>query len=125
MKNFEYLESAIMNKPKTPSTWIGEPKYTPVTRIKISCGGGMGGASWYEYVHKVTEIPANTLVKFKRFDGKEFMLNTSFVVCAEDFTLAKVELDITAWKALSHYSKGDNIETYYVMIDEDSILKLA
>ena len=126
MEQFAYLKKTRLGRQKTPSRWVKEkPDYLLITRIKMTCGGGMGGSSWYEYVYRVEEIPSNTIMKFKRYDGKEITINTSYIVSAEDFKLAKAELDITEWKSMSTIYDGNNIETYYVLIDDDEELTLV
>lgn len=55
MKQFEYVEDAKLRKPTTPSTWKCFPEYTLITRVRMACGGGLGGASWYEWTPLLTE----------------------------------------------------------------------
>ena len=124
MEQFEYRKDAELGKKKNPSYWEGEPEYTPITRIRMSCGGGMGGAQWFEYIYRLGKIPSNTIMKVKRYDGKVISLNTSYVVSAEDFTLAKAELNISEWRAITRDYSKDDIETYYVLIDDGAELKL-
>ena len=88
MKQFEYVEDAKLRKPTTPSTWKCFPEYTLITRVRMACGGGLGGASWYEYVYRLDEIPTNKIIEVKRYDGKTIRLNTAYMVSAEDFKLA-------------------------------------
>ena len=114
MEQFTYIKDAKLGKEKNPSYWMGQPEYLPITRIKLSCGGGIGGASWYEYVYRVNEIPSNIIVKFKRYDGKEISINTAFIVKAEDFKLAIADLNISEWAAMTRDYNGSNIKRYYV-----------
>ena len=124
MKQFEYVEDAKLRKPTTPSTWKCFPEYTLITRVRMACGGGLGGASWYEYVYRLDEIPKNKIIEVKRYDGKTIRLNTAYMVSAEDFKLAKATLDITEWAELSRGYIGPNKEEYYVLIDDDKELDL-
>lgn len=91
-EEIKYLKDAVLGKIYTPSEWIGKPEYTSVTRLRMTCGGGMGGSSWYEYVHRVAGISSNAIVRFIRYDGKPIIINTAYIVEAEDFTLATVKL---------------------------------
>lgn len=120
MLKFEYLNDARLRKPKTPSHWEKEPEYTPVTRLDLDCGGKM----WSEYVYRVDTIPSNEIVKFKRYDGKDIMLNTSYIVLAQNFKIAKAELNISEWASATGWYTEDNIESYYVLIDDDAELQL-
>lgn len=124
MKQFEYVEDAKLCKPKTPSKWKCFPEYTLITKVRMTCGGGLGGASWYEYVYRLDEIPTNKIIEVKRYDGKMIRLNTAYVVSTEDFKLAKATLDITEWAELSRGYIGPNEEEYYVLIDDDKELDL-
>ncbi len=82
---FDKIETkTTIGKPLTPSTWIGEPKYYPITRIKITCGGGMGGSSWYEYVDRIPldkfEDFTGKMLRVKTVDGNEKLINPNYVV---------------------------------------------
>ena len=49
-------------------------------RIKMSCGGGMGGSSWYEYVTHIDSSDSNyevvtTLDEQTKRLGKQFVVN--------------------------------------------------
>lgn len=41
MKQFEYVEDAKLGKPKTPSKWKCFPEYTLITKVRMTCGGGL------------------------------------------------------------------------------------
>jgi len=86
-------ESDVLKRPMTPSKWVTKDVYyQPITRIKMSCGGGIGGSTWYEYVDR---IPLEALAAvgtggmvFHTFDGKDVLLNMDYIVKAEQFTVA-------------------------------------
>lgn len=118
----EYLKTAKLSKKLTPSTWIGEPKYKLITRIHMTCGGGIGGSSWEEYVERMEEFPTNKIIKVKRYDGKELFINTSYIVKTENFKLAKADLNISEWEAIRGGNNG--FITNYVLIDDDKELEL-
>ena len=122
MEQFEYRKDARLGKEYTPSEWAGEPEYTKITRISMTSGGGMGGRHWYEYVRRLPEIPSNSIISATRYDGKEIKINTSFIVQAEDFTLAKASLDVTGWIEMG--GNGDRFRDFYVLIDDGKELVL-
>lgn len=126
MKNekFEVLKDLKINKPKSPSAWVGEPKYLPITRLKMSCGGGMGGSNWYEYVYRLEKIPSNTMLNVKRYDGKSFFVNTAYVVNAENYKLVITKLDISAWASLSNQIIEETTEKYLSLIEDDEYVTL-
>lgn len=80
-------------RPMTPGSWVTlnrDIKYTPVTRLSMSCGGGMGGSHWYEYIERV---PLEDLVNQNRiiattWDGKRKLINMNNVVSADEYTIA-------------------------------------
>lgn len=88
--------SATLKRPITPGRWVSDVMYQPITRITMTCGGGLGGSVWCEYVERV---PLEALAGlrggavFKTWDGKEIMLNTSNMVKAEQFTVASAVLN--------------------------------
>ena len=68
--------------PMTPSSWMGDAIYTPVSRIKMSCGGGMGGSSWYETVERIDidNVDLNKPLIVTTIDGNKKMLNPRYIV---------------------------------------------
>lgn len=71
-----------------------------VLLIKMSCGGGMGGAQWDELVvDDGKEIPSNALRTFVlAVDGTEKTINTAFVVNITPKKMLRVYDDITEWR---------------------------
>lgn len=63
-------------------------------------------------------------MKCRRYDGKEIVINTAFLVEAEEFTLASAKLDITGWARASRERLENYIKTYHVLIDDGKQLKL-
>lgn len=124
MKNFEYCNGKLA-KEVFPSHWKDNPEYMLITKVYMSCGGGMGGSSWYEYVERLEDIPSNEIIKVKRYDGKELLINTSWVVSAENFKLAKATLDISKWESYYPNEEKKGIRNYYVLLDDDVELELV
>lgn len=84
------LNGKYVGFPCTPSRWTENPVYEKITVLTMTSGGGMGGSKWKEYVHRVNNIPPNTIQEYTRLDGKKIKLNSSYLVKAEDFTLVKI-----------------------------------
>lgn len=124
MEEFTYIKDAKLDRQKKPSHWEGAPKYLPITRLNMTCGGGVGGSNWYEYVYRVDNIPSNTIMEFIRYDGKQIKINTTYIVGAEDFKLATARLNISEWATATKSYNNDTIETYRVLIDDNAELKL-
>lgn len=116
-----YTDS-FLPKPMTPSKWLGI-SYKPVTRIKMSCGGGMGGSSWYEYVERVPldSIAAEEkrCIVFRTFDGENVLLNIAYMVKAEQFTVAMATLR----SENPYFPKGDY--TYCFLVEDGHELVLS
>lgn len=93
--DFDIIKADKLYLPKTPAAWCGNPTYTPITRIRISCGGGMGGAQWFEYVLRHDKPDTNRLglAEYTRWNGKPITINPAFIVSAEDFTLVTATYD--------------------------------
>lgn len=63
---------------KNPARIVNS-KIETVLRIKMTCGGGMGGSKWYETVKPTTIIP-NTLIQVETIEGETKLINTNFMV---------------------------------------------
>lgn len=78
--------------PMTPGNWVSKTaEYVPVTRLCMSCGGGMGGSKWYEYVNRIPldELSEKKTIVATTWDGKRKLINMDYVVKAEEFTIMK------------------------------------
>lgn len=96
--NIPYIEETkIVNEDKL-SKWVGEPEYEKVTRLEMTCCGGAGSSCWYRYVRRIDSLlnlPDNSIVRLIQYDGKPILINTAYIVEAEDFTLVTAKLDIS------------------------------
>ena len=92
--------------PMTPSHWVGDIVYRPVTQIMMTCGGGLGGSSWKMYVERIDldDIQPDTMIKVKRHDGADMLINTKYVVSARS--------DITIFE-YSIYTENPNFGAGY------------
>lgn len=89
--------------PLTPAEWVGKPKYISATRILITYGGGIGGASYNEFVEVIDDIKPNTFINVKRVvDGKFFTINTKYIVEIENFDIAYMQF----FSENGNYQKG-------------------
>lgn len=123
---FDKIETkTTIGKPLTPSTWVGEPKYYPITRIKMTCGGGMGGSSWYEYVERfslndISDRPLGTMWRIKTVDGNEKLINPNYVVEVDsEITMVCVTFD----SRNPHFEKG--IYTYRFLYRDGTKVSLS
>ena len=73
---------------KTPAKVVNT-KIETIVRIKMSCGGGMGGSKWYETI-KPTDIIPNTLIQVETIEGETKLINTNFIVEAVEKQLITI-----------------------------------
>ena len=86
MKYVNILKGNKIYLTKTPAK-IVDSKIEPVLRIKMSCGGGIGGSKWYETLKPTTIVPntlltivPNTLIQVETINGETKLINTNFIV---------------------------------------------
>ena len=65
-------------------------------RIKMSCGGGMGGSSWYEYVTDIDSSDPNYEV-VATLDGQTKRLGKQFIVNIVQVDFHGQTVDISDW----------------------------
>lgn len=82
-----------MYLPNTPSRFIGKAKIIKVKKVKMTCGGGMGGAQWDEYLLDFPETPRHDLVKVTNYKGEKMTINTAYVVKIVDRQIVVVTTD--------------------------------
>ena len=86
MTKINTLNQGTLGLPCTPCNWVGEPKYADYLEILVTCGGGMGGKSWYEYAKEAkTDLSAldDKILYFTDINGKEIFLNARYIVKAQ------------------------------------------
>lgn len=81
-----------------PSSFVQKEEIHDILKIKMTCGGGMGGSSWYEYVHDTKELDGEIPVWVTNYLGERIKLNPKFMVKINKISIVKVTEDITAWK---------------------------
>lgn len=96
IKMVDKLCGKYIGYPCTPSQWIAEPEYKKISVITMTCGGGMGGSKWYEYVERIPpHNKLNEIQTFTTIEGKEIRLNPQYMVKIEDFTMVTVWYETT------------------------------
>lgn len=98
-----------MYLPHTPSKFIGEAEPIEVKKIKMTCGGGIGGSVWDEYIQSYT-FPENLpdgLIKLTNFKGEEITLNTRYMVKITDSQIVGITVE-----SKNHYI-GEGLKKYY------------
>jgi hypothetical protein len=96
-----------------------------MTKVEMSCGGGMGGSHWYEYGWFKTKPQigqATELVEFvSAVSGETKTINPNFIVTFEDKKLVKTTTDVTAWRnfGVKRYKKSTHIAYYCFDITDE------
>ena len=82
-----------MYLPNTPSKFIGKAKVIKTKKIKMTCGGGMGGSVWDEYITDLPENIEHGLIKVTNYKGEKMTLNTSYIVKIVDSQIVVITTD--------------------------------
>ena len=106
-----------MYLPNNPSKFIGKAKVIRVKRVKMTCGGGIGGSCWDEYVVDFPETPKHDLIKVTDYKGKKMTINTVYVVKVVDSQIVVITTDS---KNPNYY--GTKSFYYETSCDEDVVL---
>lgn len=122
--NFDKLYTdRKLYKSMSPSSWVSDGvSYLPVTKLTMTCGGGLGGSRWAEFVKR---IPIENIgcggdfSVLESWDGKKFLINKFYLVRAEQLTIASAVLR----SANPNHPKGDY--TYYWLVEDGHELELA
>ena len=73
-----------MYLPNTPSHFVGDAKIFKVKKVKMTCGGGMGGSSWDEYIVDFPQNFGNGMLNVTNYKGEKMILNIRYIVKITD-----------------------------------------
>lgn len=92
MQSLPVLNKTTLGVPNTPSEWVGKPQYKNYLELLMTCGGGMGGSKWYEYIEEnntdLTQCP--DMIYVTTIEGKHIFINTRFIVKAQEVRVMTV-----------------------------------
>ena len=110
-------------RPMSPSVWVSEAvSYQPITKLTMTCGGGLGGSRWEEFIKR---IPIENICcggdfsVVESWDGKKFLLNKRYLVKGEQLTIASAVLRSTN----PNFPQGDY--TYCWLVEDGHVLELG
>ena len=103
--------------PNTPSKFVGDAKIFKVKKVKMTCGGGVGGSSWYEYIVDFPELFGGGMLNVTNYKGEKMILNTRYIVKVSDSQVVGITTD----SQNSHYS-GIKTNYYETPIDDNVVL---
>ena len=110
--NIKTLKGDTIYLTKSPAKMV-DFDILNVLRIKMTCGGGMGGSSWYETVISDVELKPNSLVEIETIEGETKLINTDYVVEAVEKQLVRV----TEVHQNSNFkdTMGKELDYYYLL----------
>lgn len=94
-----------------PTKFIGGIETQFAHKLIMTCGGGMGGSRWEEYITDLdphdftTEHP----IECTNYLGETVFINPKYVAKMTEVKVVKVQEDITAWR---NYHSGDDGRQY-------------
>ena len=103
-----------MYLPNTPSHFVGGAKIFKVKKIRMTCGGGMGGSSWYEYIVDFPHNFGNGMLNVTNYKGEKMLLNIRYIVKVSDSQIVGITTD----SQNSHYG-GVKTNYYETPIDDN------
>ncbi len=105
--------------PNTPSQFIGKEKIIKAKKVLMTCGGGMGGSKWNEYIVDFPDkiAPSNTLIDVTNYLGEKIKLNIAYIVKVSDTQIVSIATD----SSNPHY-KGKFRYFYETPIDDKVVL---
>lgn len=88
-----------------------------VYKFKMSCGGGLGGSMWYEYVQTDDKITPNSMITcIDAMTGEQKIINTNYIVKVETVKYLAVTWDITKHTNYDRKTVNKQIKTIYYQI---------
>lgn len=108
-----------------PSEFVKHEEIHGILKVKMSCGGGMGGAQWHEYIQEPNdfELEGESPVWVTNYLGEEMLINPRFIVKASRISIVKVVEDITAWKRA--LDGKQYLQTMYIEISPHEAVTLV
>ena len=83
----------------------------------MTCGGGMGGSVWNEYVTTNCQIQPNQMITVKdAITGEEKIINTNFIVKVETVYFVTLTWNTTAHANYDRYTVKKRIQTEHYQI---------
>ena len=77
-KTIKHSKDGRIYFPLTPCEWLDKPKVEKIIVVRMSCGGGMGGSRWNEYL--LDDDIKDGLNTYTRVDGIKVKINSAYVV---------------------------------------------
>lgn len=116
----------VIGKTHSPSHAYGKTIENKVCELTVSCGSGIGGSCWEEYiVENLDNLARKTgLHKFKNIYGEEIVINMANVVKVRKVKVALVSEDITGWKYYGgRHENSEDVIMWYIILGENDKMR--
>lgn len=93
-EKYEFLNDNTLQFPGSPCRWTTGLRLKAISIITMSCGGGMGGAQWKEYVDRLPNIllEEGRMIEVRdAVSGEAFAINPRFVVNISNCHMAEAD----------------------------------
>jgi len=111
--------------PCSPSYLISS-KTEKCLKISVTAGGGMGGSFWDEFGTTKDVIENGGFIKLKDVvTKKEKILNTNFIVKAEEVMIVKCVWDTTNWANYNKTTCKKQTRTLYYYFPSDAKISIS
>lgn len=114
----------VIHAPVSPCSLVNK-KEQEVYKFKMTCGGGMGGAQWDEYVITKDPIRPNSMLTCTdAATGEEKIINSNYIVMSKKVRFVTVTWDTTAWANYNgkKYKKQTQVLEYQIPISDTYII---
>ena len=89
-KTISYSKDGKVYFPQTHCEWVGKMTVKKVIIVTMTCGGGMGGSRWSEFL--IADDIKDGLQTYTRIDGVKIKINSKYVVrVVYDMYMAKAK----------------------------------
>ena len=118
----------LIKQRRSPSEIVSAEKCFAF-ELTMSCGGGMGGSRWEEYVRANTIDKFVGMVGIDKFDtilGDRILLNAGNIVEVRRVQIIKMLVDVRPWKYYG--GRHENIEDFeeeYIVLKENDEFKVG
>lgn len=105
-----------MYLPNTPSQFVGDAKIFKVKKVLMTCGGGIGGSSWNEYIVDFPEnfMFGNGMLNVTNYKGEKMILSVRYIVKISDSQIVGITTD-----SQNPTYSGVKTNYYETSIDDD------
>ena len=114
-------KKVFIQEPCSPSKLI-KREFFECYKVSMSCGGGIGGSQWYEYVKSDIPLGEEKIVEVKNIFGDTIRINTRYAVMSKRMKVVHEEWDTLPWANFSEKKFKSHITKLWYCVDLESEL---